>query len=60
MRRSKDDALTKEEFERLWEAAKAGDEKDRLIFYPRGPARLESLGDLGCRGGLGLTSRGRS
>jgi integrase len=32
MRRSKDNALTREEFERLWEAAKAGDEKDRLIF----------------------------
>lgn len=31
-RRSKDDALKRDEFERLWEAARQGDELDRLIF----------------------------
>lgn len=31
-RSSRDDALSKEEFERLWEAALESDDKDRLIF----------------------------
>lgn len=33
---SKDDSLTRKEFEQLWEAAKRGDEKDRLIFVCAG------------------------
>nr|AGF93125.1 integrase-recombinase protein [uncultured organism] len=36
MSSSKDDSLNKEEFEELWEAAKEGDELDRLVFVCAG------------------------
>ncbi|MBS3788224.1 hypothetical protein KGY79_08540 [Candidatus Bipolaricaulota bacterium] len=36
MNNSRGDSLTRKEFEQLWEAAKRGDEKDRLIFVCAG------------------------